>query len=214
MPPSTHMLPARSKVNPSEPPVFAATSADDGPRGGDRRGREPEHRRVVGRVADADPELAAGRNQRVGHVDDRRRARRARTPRLDRRCLEHLAGDAGLRRRSRGAAVTSCGPALAVTIPLAVVVPDTPSTETAPGSWPLDDDHQRAVAAPRPRTRRNRSRRSPRAAEISSATAATNGNERATKAGRTDLDQDCAWSDQIRIARAGHVFPTCGRVSR
>src|SRR4051794_8661548 len=36
-----------------------------------------------------------------------------------------------------GAAVTLCGPALAVTVPLAVVVPDTPSIAILAESWPL-----------------------------------------------------------------------------
>ena len=71
-----------------------------------------------------------------------------------------------------GAAVTLCGPALAVTIPLAVVVPDTPSTEIFAGSWPLTT----IISVPSPLPTAHASEPEPpqpASAGISSATAAT-----------------------------------------
>src|SRR6478609_4871314 len=41
VPPTTHRFPARSKVNPSEPPVFAATSADGEPVAATEAGANP-----------------------------------------------------------------------------------------------------------------------------------------------------------------------------
>src|SRR6185436_3254133 len=136
VPPSTHMLPSRSNVNPSEPPVFAATSAVVVPVVASASGPNPSIVKSPGALltpAQSKPLVGTSAYLTFTTV----------VPPM----CTHAVGGSTVAANTwlvmpvwgelTGAAVIACVPAGTVTIPLVVCTPATPAIEMAAGSCPV-----------------------------------------------------------------------------
>src|SRR5262245_56945631 len=135
VPPSTHMFPSRSNVNPSEPPVLAATAAADVCVIATAAGVNPNIDASPGPLlmpTHSLPLVGTGAYVTVTTVVSPARTHafgRSTVPSSTRLVIPDCAS---LIR----SAVIRCVPALAVTEPLVVVMPWTPSTLTTPVARP------------------------------------------------------------------------------